>query len=137
MKPISPAVLDVDAYASWLNAVIDQRSCLIESRALALVALSDRDEAIRCLAIESFIYVWSFDASVAQQLLSVSINDDGSLARYTAAATIKLMHLRCVARDDKLLLEGLLREIIDRPNQVPEIVQDIGSYLSIFCSVRE
>jgi hypothetical protein len=130
MHPIYPRIVDFDSYLQWMNYAGLYSDQLMESRDRAVTLLAHKDSIARLAAIESFNYFWYFDYPICKAFFALAVQDSDMVVRYTAAASLMLMHLRSQTPSDKVLLEQILCKILYESN-VPEIVNDVTNYLQI------
>lgn len=127
MNPIQAKVIECAAYADWLeNPYLEQ---LKKGRELACELLTHSDATARLGAVGSFLFLWHTDDAVAGSLTDLASKDENAIVRYTAASLLMSLHLRA-CQADRLVLERALITVTSQDSQLPEIVEDVGGYLS-------
>lgn len=129
MTPIAPPIADPSCCLAWPDESRECSAHPMRGRADAYEMLTHPDEATRLAAIQSFVYEWEFDDSVAEALKALACGDNSPVVRFRAAAVIILVHLRCTIREDRLALEAILETIARAARQLPEVIAEIDGYL--------
>ena len=131
MMEIQSEILESDVYSKWMHDAGMYLHLLMESQEQAIALLAHSDPDARIAAIGAFRCMWHFDDRIARAFLDLASRDGDIIVRYTAAASLILMHQRCKDAGGRLLLQQMLNTIVRVPCQILEIVADVDEYLGI------